>query len=68
MNFFLPGLWLLFSEAKSIIVVTPPFLLISLLSFLPKKKGQLFVLDVRDIYPDIFVHAGLISPSSFAGL
>lgn len=58
---------LLFSEAKSIIVVTsPPFLLISLLSFLPKKKGQLFVLDVRDIYPDIFVHAGLITPSSFA--
>jgi len=56
-------LW--FVSKNAIIVVTsPPFLLLLVYVLLPRRSEVLRVLDVRDIYPDVFVEAGLISNRS----
>lgn len=53
---------LLFVPDKSIIIVaSPPFLSCLMVTLLPKRKNVRLVLDVRDLYPDVFVHADLIN-------
>lgn len=56
---------LLFAPQNTILVIaSPPFFLLLVYVLLPRKRGQLRVLDVRDIYPDVFVDAGLLQRSS----
>lgn len=46
------------------IVSPPPFGLFVMASFACKIKGVKFILDVRDIYPDVYVSSGLIKLNS----
>lgn len=62
---FLVLLKLIFAPQNSILIITsPPFFLLLIYILLPLKRGQLRVLDVRDIYPDVFVEAKLVRRGS----
>jgi glycosyltransferase involved in cell wall biosynthesis len=53
---------LLFVPDKSIIILaSPPFFSCLIVTLLRKRKNVRLVLDVRDLYPDVFVHANLIN-------
>ena len=62
---FFAWMRLLFVPRNAIIVVSsPPFFLSFLFIFLPRWNSVKHVLDVRDLYPDVFVHAGVLTPNS----
>lgn len=68
---FLTGLELflriLFSKADVYVLSSPPFVTISIAHLGARIKGAKYLLDIRDIYPEIFFAQGLIKEDSLAG-
>lgn len=49
---------------STVLVMSPPFFLSFLLFLLPGKLAARYVLDIRDLYPDVFAHGGVIRSGS----
>jgi glycosyltransferase involved in cell wall biosynthesis len=66
---FLLGLhlsWLvLFSKKEHVIVTTPPFIVMLVVTFFLGLFRTRYTLDVRDLYPEVYANAGLLSPTGF---
>lgn len=48
------------------LISTPSYVAMLLISFAARLRGARYVLDVRDIYPQAYIAAGLIKPTGFA--
>jgi glycosyl transferase family 4 len=55
---------ILSARNSAMVVSSPPFLFLLLYIFLPSSRTAVRVLDVRDLYPDVFCQAGLIAKDS----
>jgi glycosyltransferase involved in cell wall biosynthesis len=68
---FLAGIELffriLFSRADVYVLSTPPFITICMAHLACRATGKKYILDVRDIYPDVYFAQGLIKESSLVG-
>ena len=65
---FCAFLYALFVPRHSIILISSPsFILSFIFILLPRKRGVRFVLDVRDLYPDIYIDSGLLTSRGILG-
>ena len=55
------------SPAELIILSSPPFFTVCWGAFAAIIRGKRYILDVRDLYPEVFFEMGLINESSFLG-
>lgn len=58
---------ILFSRQEMIILSSPPFLTIAIAHLAARLKKQAYLLDIRDIYPDVYFAQGLLNEKSFIG-
>lgn len=58
---------LLFKSNGIVILSTPPFITTSIAHLACRVKGTKYIIDVRDIYPDIYFAEGLIKETSLLG-
>ena len=58
---------ILFSRKDYYILSSPPFVSILIAHLGARLKGAKYILDIRDIYPDVYFHQGLIEEKSLLG-
>jgi glycosyltransferase involved in cell wall biosynthesis len=57
---------LLFASADSVVLSPPPFLTILLAGHFARLRGHKIILDVRDLYPEVYVSQRLLAPEGFS--
>lgn len=58
---------ILLTEHKTVILSSPPFITIAIAHLACRLKNKKYLLDIRDIYPDVYFAQGLLKPDSLIG-
>ncbi|WP_419168968.1 glycosyltransferase family 4 protein [Halobacteriovorax sp.] len=56
-----------FSKSDLYILSSPSYIIVFLISFTLRLKRAKYILDIRDIYPEVYFHLGLIRENSLIG-
>ncbi|WP_082582884.1 glycosyltransferase family 4 protein [Frateuria sp. Soil773] len=55
---------LLFVKKDRVVVTTPPFIIMLIVAFVSRIFRIPYILDVRDLYPEVYANAGVVSRNS----